>query len=233
MASLAGFLDRLVSEGRVVFRDAPRAKPSADDRTEAVTRLRQAFDDMLIELAGPPLAFDERSALAAAEWTRTACWFLVNRGEPAEVVEHALRLPPPPRSAGEHLSADLTFRYLAAVHRRARAIDPGDVLSRTLAEAIRRWPLSGVLSDVEDGPTSPIDFDGHEGLLLLFAERLAAHPKPRWTPSVTPGRDWLGLALDAIGPPRTYFMENGAQGHDSTSPPNPTARERPGIDPER
>lgn len=221
MASLAGFLDRLVNEGRVVFREALRGEPSAEDRAEAAVRLRKAFNEVLMDLAGPPVEFDERSALAAAEWTQTACWFLVSRGEPAEVVDHALRLPPPPRSAGEHLSADLTLRYLSAVHRRARAMDPDDVLSRRLSEVLRRWPLSGALSDVEQAPTSPIDFDGHEGLLLLFAERLTARPKPSWTPSEALGRDWLGLALDAIGPPRTYFLERNAREQGSTPDPGP------------
>ena len=113
------------------------------------------------------------TALAAAEWTRRACWFLVSRGEPPGVVDRALGAPPAPRSAAEHLAADLTFRYLPAVHRRARAIDPGDVLALRLVEVLRRWPLSGSASDVEEGPTSPVDFGGHEGLMLLYAERLA------------------------------------------------------------
>jgi hypothetical protein len=228
MASLAGFLDRLVSEGRVVFRDAPRGEPSADDRAKASARLGVMFDNASMELAGPPLRFDERSALAAAGWAERACWFLVSRGEPAEVVDRALRLPPPPGSASEHLSADLTFRYLPAVHRRARAIDPGDLLSSRLAEALRRWPLSGVLADLEQGPTSPIDFEGHAGLLLLFAERWAAHPKPSWTPAEASGRDWLGMALDAIGSPRPYFLEDDASKPGTIPDPGPRPSPTPG-----
>lgn len=232
MASLAGFLDRLKGEGRVVFRDAPRAGGSAADRAEASARLRMMFEDALMGMAGPPLRFDERSALDAAAWAERACWFLVSRGEPAEVVDRALRFPPPPRSASEHLSADLTFRYLPAVHRRARAIDPGDLLSSRLAEALRRWPLSGVLADLERGPTSPIDFDGHDGLLLLFAERWATHPKANWAPSTPSGRDWLEMVLDATGSARPYFLlEDDASRAGAASGPGPGPEARPSPGP--
>ena len=142
MASLAEFLEDLFGAGRVAFVEPPRTTEGAD-RAAAARALKTAFEENLMELAGPPLAFHEGTALTAAEWTRRACWFLVSRGESPEVVERALAMPPKPRSAADHLAADLTFRYLPGVHRRARAIEPGDLLARRLEEVMRAWPLSG------------------------------------------------------------------------------------------
>ena len=90
MPSLAEFLDRLFREGKVGFRERPGPSPS--ERAEAAEVLRRAFADELLELAGPPLAFEEDAALAAAEWVRQACWFLVNRDEPEEELDRRLFL---------------------------------------------------------------------------------------------------------------------------------------------
>jgi hypothetical protein len=203
MATLAEFLERLFGEGRVAFCSPPAPAPAGADRAEAIGVLRRAFAEDLMELAGPPLAIDEAAALAAAEWTRRACWFLASRAEPPEVVEEALELPPPPGSAAAHLSADLTFRYLPGVLRRARAIDPADVLAARLAEVLRAWPLSGAMADVPGPPSSPTDFLGHDGLMLRFAERLAGRPPhreaPGWIPAEGRARAYSTLVLDAMG----------------------------------
>jgi hypothetical protein len=203
MATLAEFLERLFGEGRVAFSSPPMPASTGAERSEAVGVLRRTFAEDLMELAGPPLAIDETVALAAAEWTRRACWFLVSRGEPPEVVDEALKLPPTPRSAAAHLSADLTFGYLPGVYRRARAIDPGDVLAARLAEVLRAWPLSGALADLPGPPSSSTDFLGHDGLMLRFAERLAGqHPHreaPGWIPAEGRARAFYTLVLDAMG----------------------------------
>src|SRR5262249_49689375 len=112
-------------------------------------------------------------------WTWQACWFLVRRGAAPDEVERCLSLPPQPSSAAEHLSADLTFRFLAQVHGRARAICADDVLTRRLEELLRRWPLSGVLADLGGAPLVPVEFDP-PGLCLLYAERLAERSRPGW-----------------------------------------------------
>jgi MoxR-vWA-beta-propeller ternary system domain bpX4 len=85
-------------------------------------------------------------------------------------------------TASQHLSADLLLRYLPQILRRARGLDPVDPLADIVAETLRRWPLSGVLSDVEERPVGSLDFEGHPGLMLLYAERLAANDRPGWRP---------------------------------------------------
>ena len=180
MATLGEFLRGLFEDGRIVLKGRP--VPSEDDRPSAIGRLEAAFQVHRLDVAGPPIAFDPTSALAAAELVRQASWFLVNRSETVEMMERSLVMPRAPRTAGEHLSADLTFRFLPQIQRRARSISPGDRLSTFLAEVLRGWPLSGVLSDIEDGPADVGDLGGHPGLWMLYAERLALDEKPAWMP---------------------------------------------------
>jgi hypothetical protein len=157
-----------------------------------------AYDAYRIELPGPAPGFEPAAAADAARLVYRACWALVSEAEGDADLAAALAMPHPPRSAAEHASADLVLRYLPTVHRRARALGPDDCLHGLLADVLRRWPLSGVLSDVEEGPLTPPDFDGHPGLLLLYAERLSRNEKPAWVPR-GPGREQVELVWAALG----------------------------------
>jgi hypothetical protein len=196
MSPLAEFLRSLVSEGRAVLRPPP-VNPAGPDR-EAADLLAAAFADYRLAVAGPPLVFDAPTALAAAVLVYRACWALIDRGQPAADLTRSLALPGPPRTPAQHLSADLTLRYLAQVHQRARAHEPADALAAATADVLRRWPLSGVLSGVEDGPLTPVDFAGHRGLGLLYAERWCRGRKPAWAPGGA-GREYLELVWDDLG----------------------------------
>jgi hypothetical protein len=199
MAPLAEFLDRLLTDGSAVLRSRPVVR--RQDQRAAAARLEAAYAGYRLDVAGPALPFDGPAALAAAEGLWLACWFLLQRGEPPEEVEKALALPAPPATAAEHLSADLVLRFLPSVHRRARAIDPADVLSGWLTRVLRRAPLSGVLSDVEEGPAAPVELGGHPGLLLLYAERLADSVRPAWVPGAGPVRPYVELVFGERGLP--------------------------------
>jgi len=179
MAALVTFLHDLLYDGRAVLRERP--EPAAASG-EASAMLQTAYQSYRLEVAGPLLDFDVEIAVAAGILVQYACWFLVSHAEPDAELENHLVMPRLPRSAASHLSADLLFRYLPQIHRRARALDPADRLTTLLARTLRQWPLSGVMSDVEDGPLTGLDFDGHRGLLLLYAERLASHTRPAWMP---------------------------------------------------
>src|SRR5207247_4672134 len=97
-------------------------------------------------------------------------------GTPAEV-ESGLPLFAPGPDAADHATADVVLRFVAGVHRRARAVEPAGALSVRLEELLRRWPLSGVLAEIDAAPLTPVEFGGHPGLLLQYAERFAARPR--------------------------------------------------------
>src|SRR5262249_6117628 len=156
------------------------------------------FADHALDVAGPPVAFDAAASLAAAELVAKACWFLVARGDAPEAVGRALVLRPPADSPSAHLSADLTLRFLPAVHPRGRALAADDVLTRSLETVLREWPLSGSLADVSGAPLTAPVFGGHTGLLLLYAERLARHVKPAWVVD-GPVRPYVELAFAERG----------------------------------
>jgi hypothetical protein len=184
MSALAAFLQELLTDGRIRLREVPRPE-ARSEATQAVAVLGEVFAAYRLEVAGSLVALDETVALQAAEFVRQAAWFLLHRDESAEELGQRLVMPGRPCSASQHLSADLLLRFLPTVHRRARLLDPADRLTVRLAEVLRGWPLSGVLSEVDDAPTGPLDFAGHGGLLLLYAERFAANPKPAWVPAGT------------------------------------------------
>ena len=206
MATLGDFFRDLFDEGRIVLKGRPI--PSEADRPSAQGRLEAAFRVHRLDVAGPPIAFDAASALMAAELVRQASWFLVNRSEPVEAMERALVMPRPPESAGEHLSADLSFRFLPQIQRRARSISPGDRLGNFLADLLRAWPLSGVLSDLAEGPEDVGDLGGHPGLWMLYAERLARDEKPSWMPRGAP-RGHVELVFAGLGKARSALLSPG------------------------
>lgn len=183
MAAFGEFVTRLLEEGRIVLgTDSPRFEAPTDHDTAA---LADAFAAHALTVAGPPIPFDPRTAIEAAELVRQAAWALVDHREAPESLQQRLLMARDPVSASHHLSADLVFRYLPQILKRARALDPTDPLVDILADVLCRWPLSGALSDVEEPPITPVDLNGHPGLLLLYAERLAESDRPAWRPEPT------------------------------------------------
>jgi hypothetical protein len=180
MAAFQEFLTQLLDHGEIVFRSAKAPQDGPTERDVAV--LAEAFDTLALSVAGARLTFDPRVACEAAEVVRQSSWALVRREDRLEDLKRRLKLSGPPRSASQHLSADLMLRYLPQILKRARGLDPSDPMIGLLGGILRRWPLSGVLSDVEDGPLLPLEFGEHPGLLLLYAERLVQNDRPPWQP---------------------------------------------------
>jgi hypothetical protein len=177
MTVLTTFLQGVVQAGRLMLREPLPEGPAPD----AAALLAEAYGVHALGVAGPAIPFDSTTAVAAGQVLYRATWFYLNPNEPVDVA--GLTMPSDPRTASQHLSADVVLRYLPALHRRVRALRPDDELVEKLAELLRRWPLSGVLGDVEDGPLVAPDFAGHAGLRLLYAERLALHEKAGWFPT--------------------------------------------------
>lgn len=191
MGTFTQFLERLFYHGEVVL--AQRPLLAEDDSTTVLKCLREAYEEIAFDIAGPILDFNSTIGLRAAQLTADACWYLIARHEPAEAVTTAFADLPKPQTAADHLSADLTFRYLPVVYRRAYALRSDDELTLRLADLLRAWPLSGVLCSVIEGPTSSLDFLGHRGLQQMYAERLLTHHRPAWVPGSGPTREWFDL----------------------------------------
>jgi hypothetical protein len=189
----ATWLTTLLDHGESVQQAAPDPATFVAPPVRAV--LRDAFARHALAVAGPSLAFNEGLAVRAAAVVAVACWRLVADADDRPP------LPPlgSPTSAAAHLSADLVLRLLPGVARRAKA--RGDVdLAGEVEAVLCRWPLSGVLADLEHPPAVPLDFFAHPGLLLLYAERLPAAPRSLWVP-LGAARGWAERVFAARGRP--------------------------------
>jgi hypothetical protein len=191
MSPFADFLQRVLDDGEAVF----LGPPSGNGDTEARNVLADAFADHALDVAGPPIAFDPAAALAAAHVLADACWRLVapTAAAVAPVGE--------PHTPAAHLSADVTLRFLPMVYRRAAARAMNEPLVAELANTLRRWPLSGVLADLPSAPAGALDFGGHPGLQLLYAERLIDHEKAAWLPVAGPAWERVELVYRGRGRP--------------------------------
>jgi len=179
------WLSRLLQHGESVQEEAPEV--GFAERNEARDALRTAFERHVLDLAGPPIPFDPRAAVEGAIVVANACWRLVG-GAPDDA---ALKPDCEPATAAAHLSADVTLRFLPVVYRRARAQAVEGRLTTELDALLRAWPLSGVLADLAGEPTTPLDFGGHIGLQMLYAERFATTPRTGWLPPPGPSREWV------------------------------------------
>jgi hypothetical protein len=199
-SDIAQHFHELLYEGCVNLAERPERTSTVP--TDALQVIEQAYKLHALTVSGPPIPFDVAVALAAGQFVTRACWFVLNHDEPESVITEELKMPHRPSTAAYHLNADLFFRYLPQIHRRARAINPEDRLTVLLEETMRIWPLSGVLGAAVAGPLTNINFDNHPGLQLLYAERLATHEKPDWIPADGPTRAFVELVWHQAGKPQ-------------------------------
>lgn len=192
MSDLAMFLQDVLYDGRMHFRAPPAREP--EERARAV--LEPAYHSHRLCVAGTPVPFDAATVLAAARVLQHAGWYLLHPLQP--IADESMLQMPLSQSPAQHLSADLLLRLVPALLRRARALAADDVLPRALTLLLRQWPLSGVLADIDDGPLTPLDFDGHAGLMMLYAERLAAHVRLAWFPT-GPAAAYVELVWQQLG----------------------------------
>jgi hypothetical protein len=93
----------------------------------------------------------------------------------------------------------VALRFLPGVYKRARVAGAGSELASELDAILRRWPLSGVLADLDGAPTVVPEFGGHPGLQLLYAERLLRTSRPGWVPAGGPAREWAERVYSEAG----------------------------------
>ncbi|AGA26456.1 hypothetical protein Sinac_2121 [Singulisphaera acidiphila DSM 18658] len=144
--------------------------------------LQVAFDAYRLDIAGPPIEFDAGTAIEASSLVIRASWALVNHDSSSAEIKRWVAMSHRPTTPSHHLTADLLFRFLPQLRKRALAKHEPDPLAERLATLLRHWPLSGVLADLDTGPDSPPDLCGHSGLMQLYAERWAKYQNPNWRP---------------------------------------------------
>jgi len=186
-------LQRVLVHGESAQTSAPVV--AAEDRDEALPLLRAAHERRALSVAGPALPFAPESAWRAARLLAEACWKLVGESPPE---------PLPPievtrASAADHLSVDLSLRYLPTVYRRAAAHESGAALAAESEGVLRCWPLSGALADLDGEPIIAPEFAGHPGLQLLYAERIVKTAQPGWIPTGGSAREWAERVFSERG----------------------------------
>jgi hypothetical protein len=180
MSTSSNFWQRVFQDGSFLFDVAPRENPAKDRDTMLL--LARFYQQHTLAIAGPSLKFVEDVAAHAARVVEWSAWYLVSQSGTLEDLDRDLAFPDEPRGPAEYLSADLTLQYLPSIYQRARALFPADRLTALLGDLLLRWPLSGVLADLPDAAPGNLEFGGHPGLLLCYAERLAENFKPAWMP---------------------------------------------------
>ena len=196
------FARPLLREGRLRIGEQPTWQLS----DEGLDELKSALRDQSLALAGPPIVGSLESLIPAMQVTyRFGRRTLHPETTPAES-DASLKMPQPPRSPEEHLGADLAFRFLPGLLQRLLTRDPGDELAAALKKLLREWPLSGVLADIPEAPTSPLNFGGHLGVRFLYAERLADRERAGWQPPVEDS-DGLDLVYQTLGRPPVVRLE--------------------------
>jgi len=105
------------------------------------------------ELEAPgPSSLHPQTDIATAAWAATllveAARFILFRDIEEEVVHATMRAPAPnPPDPRQAWSADLAFRFLPDLLRRARAVSEDDVLSQHLAGLLAAWSLKSWSDD--------------------------------------------------------------------------------------
>lgn len=185
-------LQELFNHGRIRFENRPT---SWEDSPTVRSQIRQAFETDLLSLASPAVSLNYPLALSTARYVLQSAWLVVNRDEDAVIVLQKMPTITPAQSADDLMSADLFLRYLPFLYQRAWAISQDDLFTIHLRQTLRDWPLSGVLANIPEPPLSSLDFFGHRGLQLRYAERLVNHPRPGWCPTDSASLDVVSLVF--------------------------------------
>lgn len=179
------WLKQVIEHGEAVFSSAPSTWKYDEKAIRDFLHQYHALESL--DLAGPPIPLDVDSGIWASRTLAAACWEVATgQVEPPQKAT----AEPKPTSPATHFSVDLFFRFLPRVLQRARAAGMSDSLVERLELLLNQWPLSGVLFPGDRQPLTDLDFSGHPGLQILFAERSLKDPRPAWFPAQGKAREW-------------------------------------------
>jgi hypothetical protein len=206
MPQFLDWITRVFSSGESVQDGPPSLLPG--ERSAVEHYLRNVFKECALDVAASPISFDPVAAIGAAELLAEACWLLVaEEDEPKP-----LGIESSPSSPSTDLSTDIALRFLPAVYRRAKLHQPEGTLTIELDRILRMWPLSGVLANLDGKPSSKLDFGGHSGLQMLYAERLLETGQPGWVPTSEPARSWVERVFRERGKPLPAYVPEEIDG---------------------
>jgi hypothetical protein len=193
MTAFPHWLARVLDHGESVLDRRP--EPSAADRGEVGRVLADAFRWHVLAVAGPAAVVRRTGGGGSVRRAGSRVLAAGERGGGAgrHACRSDFRRGPPVGRRG-------CFRFLPTVYRRAKARTDAALITG-VETVLRRWPLSGVLAELDGEPAAALDFFGHPGLQLLYAERLTAAARPGWVPPAGPAREWAERVFADRGRP--------------------------------
>ncbi len=143
-----------------------------EDLMQAGQILAQIHEEEQLDTPKDRINFDTNAALWAARFLYRAVQITLLRGLDEGIIKKELKLYTGTIDAASICSADLCLRYLFDLVKLTRGLAPGDILLSYLVKIAGQWPYSAIAWAKLPNKEQLFDILKHEGLRLLFLERL-------------------------------------------------------------
>lgn len=169
--SLHSFLHDLFVNGEV--RVAHRLEPfSETEELEAQHLLEEIHTEEQLNTPGTIIPFDATAALWSAKFLYRAVQIALLRALDEDIIKKELGLYPGTITPASICSADLCLRYMGDLFKLTKGLAPEDVLLTYFNKLAYQWPYSAIGWAILPNKEQLFDILKHEGLRLLFLERL-------------------------------------------------------------
>jgi len=169
--SLSTFLSALFQSGEVMVSNQLESF-LGEDLMEAGQILEQIHEEEQLNTPKDRINFDTNAALWAAQFLYRAVQITLLRRLDEKTIKKELKLYTGTIDAASICSADLCLRYLFDLFKLTKGLAPGDVLLSFLEKIAGQWPYSAIAWAKLPNKEQLFDILKHEGLRLLFLERL-------------------------------------------------------------
>jgi len=166
------FLETLLGEGRA---SVPPLGPISAEQKGAAKEVLDRYQRLWRqECPSPVPEFHPAAAAWAAEQFCLACQFAIFRDADQQTIQAALsQSPPGDKTAGDHYSVDLVFRFLPDLVKFVHSASSDDPLEKILRLWAQEWPLSSVGIDGTEVTNLQPLYDS-PGLMALYVDRILA-----------------------------------------------------------
>ncbi|MBX2877468.1 MAG: hypothetical protein KTR30_35440 [Saprospiraceae bacterium] len=169
--SLHSFLSGLFSEGEVIV--AYRLESFSEvEEIEAQHLLEEIHTEEQLNTPHAPIPFDATAAIWSAKFLYRAVQAALLRALDEDTIKKELKLYPGTITAASICSADLCLRYMGDLSKLTKGLAPGDILLAYFNKLAFQWPYSAIGWATLPNKEQLFDILKHEGLRLLFLERL-------------------------------------------------------------